>query len=49
MPNAGEILRKFYAAVAKKEIAKARAYLCETSCSWGSLRRTIVLKNTLRP
>lgn len=27
MPNAGEILKKFYAAVAKKDIAAARAYL----------------------
>lgn len=27
MPNAGEILKKFYAAVAKKDIATARAYL----------------------
>ncbi len=27
MPNAGEILERFYAAVAKKDIAVARAYL----------------------
>ncbi|MGC2063743.1 MAG: nuclear transport factor 2 family protein [Thermodesulfovibrionales bacterium] len=27
MPNAGEILNKFYAAVAKKDIAAARTYL----------------------
>jgi len=27
MPNAGEILKRFYAAVAKKDIAVARAYL----------------------
>ncbi len=27
MPNAGEILKKFYAAVAKKDITAARAYL----------------------
>src|SRR5512135_907639 len=27
MPNAGEILKKFYAAVAKKDIAAARSYL----------------------
>jgi hypothetical protein len=27
MPNAGEILKKFYPAVAKKDIAMARSYL----------------------
>lgn len=27
MPNAGDILKKFYAAVVKKDIAAARAYL----------------------
>ena len=27
MPNAGEILKKFYAAVAKRDIAAARSYL----------------------
>ncbi len=27
MPNAGEILKRFYAAVAKKDIAAARSYL----------------------
>jgi hypothetical protein len=29
MPNAGEVLRKFYAAVVKKDIAEARRYLKE--------------------
>lgn len=29
MPNAGEILKKFYAAVAKKDIGAARSYLNE--------------------
>jgi ketosteroid isomerase-like protein len=29
MPNAGEILKKFYAAVAKKDIAAARVYLSD--------------------
>ncbi len=29
MPNAGEILKKFYTTVAKKDIAAARAYLSD--------------------
>ena len=29
MPNAGEVLKKFYAAVAKKDMAEARRYLSE--------------------
>ncbi len=35
MPSAGEILKKFYAAVAKKDIAAARSYLSDDLLFFG--------------
>lgn len=49
MPSAGEILRKFYEAVAKKDIAAARSYLDNDLLFLGLLRHTTTQKNTSLP